>query len=280
MEDEFSEFRLVNEESPLRQGDVLARRDESGDAWSQLGIVVTADCDIANSKNRGLVTCVPVVDIETYLLGLFVPRVCQNLRSEILDKLAEVTANWTSFRPSRDRIPTWIDEVGSSEVVRELRIPTEHVEVYTEMCDVVKSLGEDAGHSLQHYLNLIASANLILGNGKTKEKARRAAESTVRFHLKSLPGDCQFLNSVSKSHSGGYVAYLRRLDQLEESRVALRPRDISEETTHTRLARIEDRFIHALTQKLGSVFGSIGMPAAYEDARDRSFLRFFEECSA
>src|SRR4051812_43937524 len=60
---------------PLRQGDVFrwTLRGEP-DRWRAYGIVVTADCDFANAKHRGVLSYCPILPLADFLAIHWLPE--------------------------------------------------------------------------------------------------------------------------------------------------------------------------------------------------------------
>jgi len=77
-----------------------------------------------------------------------------------------------------------------------------------------------------------------------------------------------FLSSIGNDDDSGYVAYLRLLRELKDNQVALKPSSRSFEITHERIAHLKPPYLYRLTQQLGAVFSSIGLPTEYEASRD------------
>ena len=62
------EYESVMDSTPIRQGDVFEWVGENRlRPWKFYGIVVTADCDLANSKTAGRLSYVPALVAEDYL---------------------------------------------------------------------------------------------------------------------------------------------------------------------------------------------------------------------
>jgi len=96
--------------------------------------------------------------------------------------------------------------------------------------------------------------------------------SDMKEHLCALPEDAMFLSdgirTLGQSSKCGYVAYLRRVLEIREEHVALAPQDrIYISAAMVRVARITAPYIYHITQRLGSVFSSIGLPAEFDDLR-------------
>lgn len=61
-------------DAPLRQGDVIESTNADATPWTRFLLVITADCDLANTKNAGRVTCVPLLGAEDYLVEFHFPE--------------------------------------------------------------------------------------------------------------------------------------------------------------------------------------------------------------
>ena len=79
-----------------------------------------------------------------------------------------------------------------------------------------------------------------------------------------------FLSSVANGVDYGYVAYLRLLRELKETQVALKASNMSSTITHERIGHLNSPYLYHLTQQLGAVFASIGLPEEYEESRNKS----------
>ncbi len=71
------------EEARVHQGDVIAWLEPEA-PWKTLGVVVTADCDIVQSKHGGLVSYVPALDLESYLGEILLPKRLRTAREKKL----------------------------------------------------------------------------------------------------------------------------------------------------------------------------------------------------
>lgn len=70
----FSECHDVSDDRPIRQGDVFEWVSPSTDPLKFLGLVVTADCDIANAKHEGILSYVPILRFVDYLRLFSLPQ--------------------------------------------------------------------------------------------------------------------------------------------------------------------------------------------------------------
>jgi hypothetical protein len=65
-----------------------------------------------------------------------------------------------------------------------------------------------------------------------------------------------------------YVAYLRLVREVREPEIALLATDLEKpEVSAKRISRLTSPYVYRLTQQLGDVFASIGLPEDYERNR-------------
>ena len=95
--------------------------------------------------------------------------------------------------------------------------------------------------------------------------AARKVSDRVKLAFAQTPGDALFLSAIAPAHEGGYFAYLRHLEQVWQPDISIGP--AVKGAKYRRIARLQDRFTHALVQRFGLVFMSIGLPTEYEEMR-------------
>jgi hypothetical protein len=85
---------------PFRQGDILAAQPATehwANPWTRFGVVISADCDLAQGKTGPTLVYIPVVSHYTYLRDIWAPSECERLiakgRAAIDKRLAEFNPN-------------------------------------------------------------------------------------------------------------------------------------------------------------------------------------------
>lgn len=260
---EFAEFAPVAHNAPLAQGDVLESVDPTAPMWTNLLVVITADCDLAHAKHQGRVTCVPLLPASSYLQEFWLPRIA-----------ARHSRTWASTVSnafllhgrslSLDRLQEWIARDGFEAVLAHLPdIPSSEVRQAASALDAAGKLSK----GLDPWIDQLADA-LVLASPKRKvEVARNGIVKELRQVFTSTPGDAQFLGSVGPGNDEGYFAYLRHIEQVMEPAIAL-SHTRATGITHRRIASLQDRYTHALTLRFAQVFLAIGLPDVYEATRD------------
>lgn len=75
----------------LGQGDILKieySREQTGPA---LGVVINADCDLANGKTDGTVAYLPIYSFREYLAQFFIPAYLERIATESTRRITELT---------------------------------------------------------------------------------------------------------------------------------------------------------------------------------------------
>jgi hypothetical protein len=268
---------VLDASEPLRQGDVLRSLGAADDPWSRLGIVVTANCDLVHRKHAGAITTVPVLRYDEYLGFFPVPARLSKVESTVRGRVRSQLRRFQSkYRPdfphalSDETMDGWIASGDPDAVLSSLRATADQeAHVLRASMGWLRDVSLVApGDSLAAQLSLLARGGVLTG-AKQSEGTLRASlvqESVAR--VKSLPGDALFLHSLGPTLTDGYVVYLRRVANIEETAIALRSLDSQQAGKEVgRISRLASPYIFRLTQQLAQVFADIGLPEAYEASR-------------
>lgn len=246
---------------------------QNNDPWRRFGLIVTADCDLAQEKHEGILSYVPIFDLPDYLRLFYFPRRLRTERAKAADQALAVMRRLQS-----ELRPDFAEPVSEDAVEQMLhRSPT-------QVADALRTSGDQRSHlirlisaiqecdhaldTLSHDGALEAFASTRVALGGEKEKALNDLMRDVQQLLRSLPGDGLFLGSLNADHATGYVAYLRVIRETSEATIALRPAQLElEHVESKRIGRLSSPYIFHLTQRLASVFTAIGLPTEYEEHR-------------
>lgn len=274
----FTECTEVGAGDPLRQGDVFIFVDDGHeqDLWRWGGIVVTADCDLANNKHGGIVSYVPVLPLRDYLMQRLLPKYAEDVRQRRfkapLDLIADMeNDSRRSSRISRRAVESWVAQ------------PNCHA----EMMEHFKPANADRERRLEDLVNAIQICGRALDSSSYEEIVAVLAElhpptkkstpeqrlvEEIRNRLRNLPGDSFFMSSIGSDDEGGFVAYLRLVREIRMDQVATNyyDRQVRSVAAH-RVSRLRAPYVYRLTQQLAEVFASIGLPEEYENSRTERF---------
>lgn len=274
----FSECDEVTDDKPMRQGDVFAWLSASSDPLAVLGLVVTADCDIAHAKHRGILSYVPILRLTDYLRLFHFPRVIERglkpIVAELLKKILELQAL------NRPEFPEPISEQAAVRWVME-----------TDLDEIANDLGLAEGKPRQRLIALGSAYRsaqaarqreefddqfeaIVRLRSKTAEAAKQSRVnlwSEISALVRDLPGDAFFIGRIASDFTTGYLAYLRLVREVRDDQIAIRQTDLLQgsRAVAKRIARLRSPYIFRLTQQLGTVFGAIGLPTEYEDHRQQ-----------
>lgn len=276
----FCECELPEDQSgtaPLCQGDVLEWLPRQVGAQTPFAIVVTANCDLALDKHAGIVSYVPVYTLANYAAQFILPGQLENGITPIMAEFVSLVrkmqaANCPDFpNPlSELAIKEWLHAASPEEIANTLHIKeAKNHKKLVELATAIRQVhrARDLGTFESQSDALIA---LRVRAGNPLPKARTRFREDLGDRIRKLPGDAFYFNAISSEHCAGYVAYLRLVRELRAEQIALRPRDLSTDAVMARrVARLNSPFLYRLTQQLGDVFASIGLPTAYEAERAR-----------
>ncbi|MEJ2853574.1 MULTISPECIES: hypothetical protein [unclassified Saccharothrix] len=258
----------------LRQGDVIRALGQTDDIFGALGVLITADCDIAHAKHGGLLTYVPLLRLADYLDRLFLPKKVDGVLGALGDQLVnKVHALRRSVSPdaprlTEDRVLQWVGQVDPTEVVSSLCVaPGRPREDFIEAAESYRRLQKVATGSLTDKIAAFVEATVLLARAKSPADAHKRLLAEVGDFVGRLPGDALLVNRLDEQMSEGYVAYLRLPREIRDWQIARTPTRISVEHTMERFARIGPPYIYQLTQQFSAVFASIGLPERYERER-------------
>jgi hypothetical protein len=260
----FAEYRDVTVTEPLRQGDILEASEAGANKWQRHLVVLTADCDFANHKNQGRVTCVPLLTQDEYNLEFQIPRIGERLINKCTDALASIIQASKGPLISAERLRDWPLEAQGADIIKALNLTGKAADDATRLINAIK-VASAPPQDLDKAVQKLISASVDIPNGKQTKTATNDIVSSLTSHYSTPPGDALFLSAVASNMQDGYFVYLRHLEQIREPDIILGPRRAT--AKYRRLARLHDRYIHAMSQQFALVFMSIGMPGDYEEMR-------------
>lgn len=282
-------------ETRICQGDVIKFTKQepppppqSALNWSaHLGVIVTANCDLAHRKHGGILSYVPLVPLNVYASLLTIPRIGESAGEGAMSRLRDslpVGRGWPTF----ERLQEMLWDGRPPDQLRPY-LPTD-----TRAEDVEKALREvdacmrwekrhEAAHNWQEILESLADLLQDVRTARKQKPGSRAenvqSELRSRIH-KSLPGDALFFSSPALSSSGGSIAYLRIIREVPLGSIAIsfaQERLNRLSTIARRIGRISPLYLHRLTQQMAAVFTDIGLPTKYETHKDRKLAATFAE---
>ena len=274
------EYDGILDAAPLRQGDIFEWVGSAYERpWRGLGVVVTADCDMARNKMDNVVSFVPLLSFEDYLWHVWREKRFAQQRMLALGELTrfinkqltklgrdEITSQAVEDWAALGNVAGIADALGISDV--NLRSKLEAIMGRYLDLDAVL-----AGRKPDRLLLERACEHLK----KTGQTANEFLAQDFQSTLSKLPGDVFYLSQI-REQDGGVFAMLRHIRQCGLEEIAVDPDQIRfGSASARRFARLRAPFKYALTQQLARVFADIGLTPAYDERVKTSSLRYFGE---
>lgn len=260
----------VAEEVDFAQGDVLRRIDKRRDNAVDIGIVITADCDIVQKKAGERYTYVEVVTAERYLDLVWAPEQNQKFVYKQAKPLAEqigsiMKRSKLEIGMTEDVLVRWLKE-RSLEDFEQATNKTERP-FDRRLVSKLRALQTAAGggDGLPDGLERWRAVRRELGD---KGDAMRAAVRGAFDGEKGFP-DYFLLPELPGMAGYGFIAMLRSIRTVSASELfhsELDARIAGYPDALHRVGRLADGIRFAITQKLAFLFSRIGLPSHFEDA--------------
>jgi len=234
---------FVSPTATLTQGDLI-KFDGAQDPLRQVGIVVTADCDLERKKHARLVTLIPVVSVPVLLERYLLPEDCENKRQQIEDyafKSFDIQRN----QEAALRIAMLREKLTSVANPQEAQAIA--ARFVTDQLDSI---------SITQYRSLMEAVGCKI----------KKSDSLSQQILKR--GDILLLPSLEKLGLKDDIAWVRHIWQVPVGEIALRTSETSTRPGE-RVARLDSPFRYRLTQLLAQVFSDIGLPEIPNSIEDR-----------
>lgn len=263
-------FAQIDDTEEVRQGDIIRKLNAKTGETEKLGMVITADCDIAQRKAGERYTWLEIMPMAAYIDGpwaqeqlrkLFEKRsksICAYINSQI----RKVHPGLAPLTP--DSLAQWLRSKTAEEI---LTITTGKAPAEDS-----KSLRELQGFALtvstnepQSSFSRLKAAWTLFGIDE------RNQQDSVRSAFKDGGGfqDYFVLPELPRQGGVGFVVMLRSMwtimaPDLYPTEQDARIHD-SPDAFH-RLGRLNDGIRFSITQKLAFLFSRIGMPKTFESA--------------
>ena len=269
------ETEAIDDSRPISQGDIL-RWEVPEHPWRTFGVAVTADCDIAEQKHGGVLSYVPIVQLQDYWQVITLPKQIEDYLSSKFQKMLfeRIRGAARAYRPefSADLSDTALLDMTATSpaaaIVETLRVPERDRPAFVRQLLAFRAArSELGGLELKQLAAVLAELRAaIAGDANAVPNVLSILDDLARG-VRNLPGDAFFIGHIVASDARGFVAYLRLVRELRTDALATRPADVQRGASARRIAKLKSPYLYRLTQQLASVFSDIGLPADYESHR-------------
>ncbi len=263
-------FKQIEETEEIRQGDIVRKLNSKTGEVEKLGVVITADCDIAQRKASERYTWLEIIPMAAYIEGPWAREqlrklsekrsraICDYLNSQIRKQHTGLVAL------THDSLVQWLQNKAAEDILASIfgQIPASDNKQLCELKGLKLTVCEDEKHSA---LTRLKAAWTLFNINETKQ------QEFVRNAFKDGGGfqDYFVLPELPQQAGIGFVVMLRSMgtimaSELYNSEQIARIHDRPD--AFHRLGRLNDSIRFSITQKLAFLFSRIGMPTTFESA--------------
>lgn len=274
-------FTQIEDTDEMRQGDIIRKLNPTTGVTERLGIVITADCDIAQKKAGDRYTWLEIVPMATYIEGPWAQEqlrrfserrsktICEYLNAQIRKRQPNLTAL------THETIVEWL-RIKTAEEVLESVIGEEKAANSNILRDLQGLSLMVTTDETQSAFNRLKKAWTISG---IEEKNQ---QENVRSALREGGGfqDYFVLPELPRQPGLGFVVMLRSMWTIMATELYLSEQDArinDRPDAFHRLGRLNDGIRFSITQKLAFLFSRIGMPKTFETACETAGELMVEE---
>lgn len=274
----------------IRQGDVLAAHPETdnwSNRWARFFIVLSADCDIVNSKlDTGLVV-VPVIGLRTYASEVWLP---EQIRRQMISAEKKVETSLhrfsgTSFNSSSAMSTAksvLIDELSRSvgedaQLVKVLSTISDLHDCHTELRALVQDLASAPSPALRELITRFClTKSRISGNSIDPQKELKTGFSGVSDSKRTdLWPICDLVGldgQMKEDERDGFVAMLRRFTQIPIDHVITNKAEwLRLPHAYLRVCRLRGIYKSDFLHRFANLFTRVGLDAGREDEHQIMF---------
>ena len=263
-------FTQIEDTEEVRQGDIIRQLNPKNGLTERLGIVITADCDIAQKKNGERYTWLEIVPMATYVEGPWAQEQLRKLSEKRSKGVLEYLNGQIRKRdPSltaltHEALVLWLRSKSAEEILASTtgKSPGAGDKQLRDLQAFALTVNSD---ETQSAFSRLKGAWTLYG---TDEKSQ---QDNVRNAFKDSGGfqDYFVLPELPRETGLGFVVMLRSMWSLMANELYLTEQDArinDRPDAFHRLGRLNDGIRFSITQKLAFLFSRIGMPTTFESA--------------
>ncbi|WP_325949614.1 hypothetical protein [Pseudomonas putida] len=263
-------FTQIEDTEEVRQGDIIRQLNPKNGLTERLGIVITADCDIAQKKNGERYTWLEIVPMAAYVEGPWAQEQLRKLSEKrskgVLDylngQIRKRDASLTAL--THEALVLWLRSKSAEEILASTtgKSPAAGDKQLRDLQAFALTVSSD---ETQSAFSRLKGAWTLYG---TDEKSQ---QDNVRNAFKDSGGfqDYFVLPELPRETGLGFVVMLRSMWSLMANELYLTEQDArinDRPDAFHRLGRLNDGIRFSITQKLAFLFSRIGMPTTFESA--------------
>jgi hypothetical protein len=263
-------FTTIEDTEEIRQGDIIRRLNPQHSKVEALGIVITADCDIAQKKASERYTWLEILPMTSYIEGPWAQEQLRKLAEKRSKAICEyLNGQIRKIQPglaalTHESLSQWLQSKTAEEVMASAtgQAPKDGSKPLSDLQAFALTVRTDNNQSA--FSRLKAAWTLFGLDEKTQQ-------DNVRGAFKDGGGfQDYFVLPELPRHSGlGFVVLLRSMWTIMASDLYLTEQDArihDRPDAFHRVGRFNDNIRFSITQKLAFLFSRIGMLKTFESA--------------
>lgn len=263
-------FTSISDTEDIRQGDVIRQVDPPSGKTVRLGVVITADCDIAWKKTGDRYTWLEILPMSGYIEGPWAQdqlrKLSEKKSSGLCDALnGHLRKTGPDLTPlTHKSLVDWLRSKSAEDILTAVsgKAPASDAKPLRDLQGFAHLVDSDPSRPP---MTKLKAAWERFG---TEEKTQREA---VRAAFKDAGGfqDYFVLPELPRMPGLGFVVMLRAMETIMAPDLYLSEQDAridNRPDAFHRLGRLSDGVRFAITQKLAFLFSRIGMPTTFESA--------------
>lgn len=274
-------FTQIEDTEEVRQGDIIRKLNPKTGETEKLGIVITADCDIAQKKAGERYTWLEIVPMAAYIEGLWAQEQLRKLSEKRSKAICEhLNGQIRKLQPglaalTHESLVQWLRSKTAEEI---LATATGQGRIADG-----KPLRDLQGFALTVSVDETQSAfSRLQAAWKLFGVEEKTQQESVRNAFKDGGGfqDYFVLPELPRQTGLGFVVILRSMWTIMAPDLYLTEQDArihDRPDAFHRLGRLNDGIRFSITQKLAFLFSRIGMPKTFESACETAAELVVEE---
>lgn len=261
---------------PIRQGDVLIRRDTVTKRVSDICMVITADCDISKRKFGAQLACLRIESLDNYIRTIWGERKLDSIVADESDRIRERLAKWhkksmgESSTLTVQATLTWLRRDSPETICDLLSIPfDDRKDVLTSINAFLCAIAAKESNSTIAPINQFVAFVSAL---RSKDLESCWRETLQQARNEKLPEDVFILPTLPQVDIEGAIVMLREVIGVELENTFTRATD-TPAGGYLRVGRMEPTFKYAISQAFGTLYSRIGLPSEYETRRKHTVER-------
>jgi len=258
-DDDSAETRSVLEAEVLGQGDLFELIGQKQPPF--MGVVINADCDLANGKTDGVVSYLPVYTLEEYVHEFWLANFVAGQKSQLLREILEICK---ASKEDEKHLTEWLGSDDSENILESL----------SDSASLIPKTKRRLSELLQKYQRAFGSIETPV---ETFSKICSSQKDEAIFAKKQLQsaykqmGDGHLvINEIIGKGDLGFVVRMRRIYSIDErdyfrSRRLQLTSPFNKPICAVRMAKLTPIFQFKLAQLFAYQFSRVGLPDAFKD---------------